>query len=64
MARLSKLEKQAVRAVISERLAGCVEDLRDAFGVTDKEAEKMWEKLESAADKLAERVAGREEPKE
>lgn len=52
MARLTRLEKEAVIDVINERLAGGAEDLRDAMGISLAEAEKMMTRLERAVQKL------------
>lgn len=52
MARLTKLEKKALVDIINERIAGGHEELRDSFGITDKEAEAMMKRLESALIKL------------
>ena len=52
MSRLTKLEKSAVVDVLNERIAGGVEDLRDALGISEKDAEKMMDRLESVVTKL------------
>ena len=52
MSRLTKLEKSAVVDVLNERIAGGVEDLRDALGISEKDAEKMMDRLESVITKL------------
>lgn len=53
MPRLTKLEKDAILDILSERLAGCPDDLKDAMGLTTrKEAEQMWKRLVSANNKL------------
>ena len=54
--RLTKLEIDAVLDVLNERIAGGSEDLRDALGITEKEAEQMMTRLERAAEKLALRL--------
>jgi len=56
--RLTKLEKEAVVDVLNERLAGGAEDLRDALGLTMKEAERMTERLQSALEKLITKQKG------
>lgn len=53
MPRLTRKEKEAVCEILQERLAGCPEDLANALGCSEKEAETMWRRLVSAADKLA-----------
>ena len=53
MSRLTKLEKSAVVDALNERIAGGPEDLRDALGLSQKDAEKMMERLESAVTKLS-----------
>jgi hypothetical protein len=50
--RLTKKEKLAIIDVLNERMAGGVEDLRDALGISLKEAEQMMTRLERAAVKL------------
>ena len=54
--RLTKLEIDAILDVLNERIAGGSEDLRDALGITEKEAEQMMTRLERAAEKLALRL--------
>ena len=56
MSRLTKLEKSAVVDVLNERIAGGADDLRDAMGISEKAAEKMMERLESATEKLARKL--------
>jgi hypothetical protein len=52
--RLTNLEKKAVLAVLLERIAGGTEDLKDALGLTEEEADRMMDLLDSAAEKLTE----------
>jgi len=49
---LSNAEKEAVIAVINERLAGGSENWRDAIGCTQEEANKTFDLLKSALEKL------------
>ena len=55
--RLTKREIDAILDVLNEREAGGIEDLRDALGITDKEAELMMKTLNSAATKLRKRLS-------
>jgi len=50
--RLTKAEKDAVLDVLNERVAGGTEDLRDALGISDKEADQMMARLENVIRKL------------
>ena len=52
MARLTKLEREAIVEVLEERIAAGTEDLADALGLEDDEAEKMMQRLQSARTKL------------
>ena len=56
MRRLTKLEVAAVVDVLNERLAGGTEDLKDALGITEQEADRMMERLYNAKHKLEERL--------
>jgi predicted transcriptional regulator len=50
--RLTKAEKEAVLDILHERLAGGTEDLKDALGISEKEADKMMERLNNVVLKL------------
>ena len=49
---LTKAEREAVVAVLLERVAGSTQDLRDAIGLTNRQAITMMHALERALDKL------------
>jgi len=51
--RLTKIEVQTLLGVANETLAGSWENLKDAYGMTDKEADRAWKALETAVQKLA-----------
>jgi hypothetical protein len=52
--RLTKKEKEAIVAVLHERLAGSAMDMRDALGLASEEAaENMMAELQSAVTKLS-----------
>ena len=52
MAKLTRKEKDAVIDVLNERLAGGTSDLKDALGISEKDAERMMVRLENVVRKL------------
>jgi hypothetical protein len=64
MSRLTKNEIRAIVDILNERLAGGVDDLGDALGMEDDEAERVMQYAESALGKLGQRLAGAERGKE
>ncbi len=52
MPKLTKKEKEAVIDVLNERMSGGSEDLRDALGISLKDAERMMTRLENVVTKL------------
>lgn len=50
---LTPKQREAVVAILNERLAGGTEDLRDALGMTNKEAADMMRVLERVTVKLS-----------
>lgn len=53
--KLTEYECRCVIDVLNERFAGGVDDLRDALGLTNREAARAWSALERALKKLQER---------
>ncbi len=53
MSRLTQREREAVIDVLNEALAGGADDLRDALGLSERDADQMFSRVESARDKLA-----------
>lgn len=51
--KLTEYERKCVLGVLHERLAGGVEDLRDALGLSNAEAARMWAALKRAVEKLS-----------
>lgn len=50
---MTKLEREAVRIVIDERLAGNPDEFfRDACGIEEPKAEELAEALRTAAEKI------------
>lgn len=49
---LTERQRDAIADVLNERLAGGVDDLRDALGISNKEAKAMWIILERVQKKL------------
>jgi hypothetical protein len=49
---LTKFERQAVLSILNERLAGGVDDLRDALGLSKAEAARYFAALERVSKKL------------
>lgn len=59
-AALTPNQREAVVAVIDERLAGGQDDLRDALGLTQREAGDMFRTLERVRNKLASKEGAQE----
>ena len=54
--RLSTAEREAVLAVLDERIAAGADDLADALGLEPEEGQELLEALQSARHKLAPRA--------